>query len=224
MKTISFLSDAIERYVKYRKASGRDSYSYVKNIILFDHFCAREYPEQTELSQEIVDRWCKQRSSECTNSCVSRIYPILNFIKYMNKRGMAKLELPQVPRSVPKTYTPRPFTHEELKRFFDACDNTRPRRGRPATIQRMTLPVFFRLLYSSGMRTTEAILLERDDVNLENGVVSIKRGKGYDQHYVVLHDTMLDLMRTYDGRIDGLVPHRRVFFPTPDDKPHPPVT
>lgn len=75
----------------------------------------------------------------------------------------------------------------------------------------MTLPVFFRLLYSSGMRTTEAILLERDDVNLENGVVSIKRGKGYDQHYAVLHDTMLDLMRTYDGRMDELVPNRRVF-------------
>ena len=47
--------------------------------------------------------------------------------------------------------------------------------------------------------------------------------KGYDQHYVVLHDTMLPLMRTYDGKIDGLIPNRRVFFPTPDDKPHPPV-
>lgn len=52
MKTISFLSDAIKGYVKYRKASGRDSHSYVKNVILFDHFCEREYPGQTELSQE----------------------------------------------------------------------------------------------------------------------------------------------------------------------------
>ena len=56
MKTISFLSNAIEGYVKYRKASGRDSHSYVKNVILFDHFCAKEYPGQTELTQEIVDR------------------------------------------------------------------------------------------------------------------------------------------------------------------------
>ena len=48
MKTVSFLSDAIESYVKYRKASGRDSHSYVKNVILFDHFCAKEYPGQTE--------------------------------------------------------------------------------------------------------------------------------------------------------------------------------
>ena len=59
MKTTSFLSNAIEGYVKYRKASGRDSHSYIKNVILFDHFCAREYPGQIELSQEIVDRWCR---------------------------------------------------------------------------------------------------------------------------------------------------------------------
>lgn len=223
MKTTSFLSDTIEGYVKYRKASGRDSHSYVKNVILFDHFCSREYPGQTELTQEIVDRWCRQRPTECTNSCVSRVYPVLDFIKYMNKRGMTKIDLPQVPRSVPRTYTPHPFTHDELKRFFDACDNIKSRRGRLAAILRITLPVFFRLLYSSGIRTTEAVLLERDDVNLENGVVSIKRGKGYDQHYIVLHGTMLPLMRTYDGTIDGLIPNRRVFFPTPDDKPHPPV-
>lgn len=223
MKTTSFLSNAIEGYVKYRKASGRDSHSYIKNVILFDHFCAREYPGQTELTQEIVDKWCRQRPSECTNSCVSRVYPVLDFIKYMNKRGMTKIALPKVPRSVPRTYMPHPFTHEELKRFFDACDNIKPRRGMLAAIQRMTLPVFFRLLYSSGIRTTEAILLERNDVNFGNGVVSIKRGKGYDQHYVVLHDTMLDLMHTYDREIAGLVPHRKMFFPTPDDKPHPPA-
>lgn len=223
MKTTSFLSDAIEGYVKYRKASGRDSHSYIKNVILFDHFCAREYPGQTELTQEIVDKWCRQRPSECTNSCVSRVFPVLDFIKYMNKRGMTKIALPKMPRSVPRTYMPHPFTHEELKRFFNACDNIRLRRGMLAAIQRITLPVFFRLLYSSGMRTTEAILLECNDVNLENGVVSIRHGKGYDQHYVVLHDTMLALMRTYDERIAELVPQRKVFFPTQDDKPHPPV-
>lgn len=223
MKLPSFLSDAIEGYVKYRKASGRDSHSYVKNVLLFDHFCAREYPGQSSLTQDMVDRWCRQRPSECTNSCVSRVYPVIDFIKYMNKRGMTDINLPHVPRSVPRTYVPHHFTQEELERFFNACDNIKPRRGLRATIQRITLPVFFRLLYSSGMRTTEAILLECEDVNLEDGVISIKRGKGYDQHYVVLHDTMLRLMRTYNEKIAWLVPHRKVFFPTPDDRPHPPV-
>ena len=54
MKTTSFLSNAIEGYVKYRKASGRDSHSYIKNVILFDHFCAREYPGQI-----VQTRWSR---------------------------------------------------------------------------------------------------------------------------------------------------------------------
>ena len=53
MKLQSFLANSIEGYIRYRKISGRTSYSYVKNVVLFDHFCAREYPGHTELTQEI---------------------------------------------------------------------------------------------------------------------------------------------------------------------------
>ena len=73
MKTISFLSNAIEWYVKYRKASGRNSHSYVKNVILFDHFCAREYPGQTELTQEIVDRLTCRKCQGLCRGLIRRI-------------------------------------------------------------------------------------------------------------------------------------------------------
>lgn len=83
MKLQSFLANSIEGYIRHRKVSGRTSYSYVKNVVLFDHFCAREYPGHTELTQEMADRWCKQRETESTNSCVSRIYPVLDLFKYL---------------------------------------------------------------------------------------------------------------------------------------------
>lgn len=223
MKLQSFLADSIEGYVRYRKVSGRTSYSYVKNVVLFDHFCAREYPGHKELTQEIVDRWCKQRETESTNSCVSRVYPVLDLFKYLKKRGKTRITLPKVPKSLPRTYIPHAFTHEELTRFFTACDNIKPRKGVLSTIQRIMLPVFFRLLYSSGMRTTEVIGLKCDDVCLESGIVSIKSGKGYDQHFVVLHDTMLSLIRIYNDRMSDILPNREYFFPTPDDRAHPPV-
>ncbi len=86
MKTTSFLSNAIEGYVKYRKASGRDSYSYIKNVILVRPFLREGISRsKSNYTQEIVDRWCRQRPTECTNSCVSRVYPVSDFIKYMNK-------------------------------------------------------------------------------------------------------------------------------------------
>ncbi len=73
-------------------------------------------------------------------------------------------------------------------------------------------PGFFRLLYSVGMRTTEARLFRTEDVDLRQGVIDIQKSKGYDQHYVVMHDTMTDLMARYDRAIAELQPSRTYFF------------
>lgn len=208
----------IENYVTYRQVSGRTSFCYVKNVIFFDHYCAKKYPFATKLTQEMVDNWCKQRPTEINNSCISRIYPVFNFLRYAKKKGLVDVQIPMAPKSTPRTYIPHAFTKEELQNFFKACDTMETRKGLNGEIRKITIPVFFRLLYSSGMRTTEARLLKTRDINLESGVVNIRHSKGYNQHFVVLHDTMLDLMRIYDSAICRLIPSRNYFFPTSFDK------
>jgi len=218
MKTQSFLSDIIDRYIAYRKAAGRDSISYVVGVRYFDRYCSREYPASKELSQEMVDVWCRQRDTECNNSCSTRILPVLNFLHYTNARGLTNLKIPIAPRKIPRTYIPHAFTADELQNFFRACDSINIKYGLPGKIKKIIVPVFFRLLYSSGMRTTEVRLLRREDVNLENGVISIRYSKGNDQHFVVLHDTMLDLMKNYDIAISKMIPNRIFFFPTSSNR------
>lgn len=214
MKLHSFLAGMIKDYVAFRQASGRTSFSYVKNVIFFDHHCAKKYPWATKLTQEMVDDWCKQRATEANNSCISRIYPVFNFLRYAKRRGLVDIQIPIAPRPTPRTYIPHTFTKEELQNFFKACDTMETRKGLSGDIRKIIIPVFFRLLYSSGIRTTEARLLRTNDVNLENGIVSIKYSKGHNQHFVVLHNTMLELMRVYDSTISQLIPNRIYFFPT----------
>jgi integrase len=116
-------------------------------------------------------------------------------------------------RPEPGTYIPYDFEEDELKRFFDACDSIYPYLDKQASmIRKYTIPVFFRLLYSTGMRTTEARLLRRGDVDLAQGVINVQKSKGYDQHYVVMHDTMTGLMARYDQVIAKLQPFREYFF------------
>lgn len=81
-------------------------------------------------------------------------------------------------------------------------------------MRKITFPVIFRLLYSSGIRTTEVRLLLRENVDLQNGILDIKYSKGPNQHYVVLHDSMLGIMRRYDETASELVPGRIYFFST----------
>ena len=43
-------------------------------------------------------------------------------------------------------------------------------------------------------------------------MVNIRKSKGYDQHYVALHDTMTELLAQYDEVVDKLQPERTYFF------------
>lgn len=79
-------------------------------------------------------------------------------------------------------------------------------------MKKITCPVFFRLLYSSGIRTTEARYLKREDVDLEHGVLNIRKSKGYDQHYVALHKSMTELLKQYDKMAESIRPDRTYFL------------
>ncbi len=66
-----------------------------------------------------------------------------------------------------------------------------------------------------GMRTNEARLLARDDVDLDEGVISIRQTKGEQQRYVAIHPTLAPILRQYDMKEEELYPGREYFFPSP---------
>ena len=156
-KFTSFLAPLIKAYVFYQKASGHwNEASYEPNLLLFDRYLKKQYRQALLLSQKMVDGWCHKRDTETNNSCRSRIYVVKSFIRYLRKRGETDVMEPDIPRRERRTYIPHSFTGAELVNFFRACDSlpcvphTPEQRSR-----KITIPVFFRLLYSSGIRTYE---------------------------------------------------------------------
>ena len=209
----SEFSDFIERFVHYRKASGSwNEPAYGLNIKLFDHFCADNYPGK-ELCQDMVDTWCAQRKTENNRSCYTRTLIIREFLDYLQKRKLTDVVPVTPPKPEKKKYIPYAFSNDELSRFFQKCDSIVPYKGRFASVLRkVTCPVFFRLLYSSGLRTTEARYLRCEDVDLTHGVLNIRQSKGYDQHYVALHEGMTELLKKYDQTVRRIQPNRTFFF------------
>lgn len=215
-KFCSFLAPQIHSFIRYRQASQHwNDSSYEENLMLFDHYCHCNYPNDVELTQEMADSWCRQRDTEENNSCRSRIYVVCSFIRFLNERGLSSVLPPQIPRKEKRTYIPHPFTEDEIARFFHECDSIPvANKGKETLVRKLTLPVFFRLLYSSGIRTNEARLLLREGADLDKGILDIQYSKGHDQHYIVLHDSMLEIMRSYDAVISKVVPERVYFFPS----------
>ena len=70
------------------------------------------------------------------------------------------------------------------------------------------------------MRTCEVRGLKCSDVNFESGIVKIIKSKSIDEHVIVLHDSMLQLLQNYNQAMEKVMPNRIYLFPDKKDEPH----
>ncbi len=222
----SALAGQFEAFVLSRKAARRWSKVYDDNLHFFDNYCAEHFPGQNSLCEGMLE-WCKERPTEHGNSCKYRISAIIGFVKYANKEGWTTIAPPVTPSERPCLYIPHAFTDEELVSFFAECDaHVLASRKHNDTLytrlNQLELPVYFRLLFSSGMRTNEARHLKRTDVDLSFGIIDINKTKGYDQHRIALHHSIVGILKRYDELMALIMPDRQMFFPDANDRAHKP--
>jgi len=220
-KFTSFLAPLMRDFVAFRTVSNRWNTHDDSNLWRFDVYCREQFPAATELRQEMVDSWCSKHIGEQNNTCNRRNHAVRCFVRYLRVRGKTDVAEPIYLKKGKRTNIPHAFTETELQNFFRACDEI-PKYSRyhPAKawqVKRLTVPVIFRLLYSSGIRGCEARKLRVKDIDLKSGIISICLSKGINQHYVALHDSMRRLLEQYDAVMDNLFPNRVYFFPSPDN-------
>ena len=210
----SFLTPLLQKYQDWRKELGTWSDSINTLLLSFDSHCLSMDDGTGYLTQDMVDQWFRKRDSETSNACRARVNPSKDFLIYLISRNLTDIILPDIPKWEKSTYIPAILSEENLASFFYECDHISARKSSKTEKHRkMTIPVIFRLLYSSGMRPYEARWLKKEDVELNTGIVSINKTKRGIQHRIVLHDSMLSIMKEYDRNIQILYPNRSYFFP-----------
>lgn len=93
-------------------------------------------------------------------------------------------------RHVPRP-TPHIYTAEEVAALIGAAGGLQ--RGNRAAIY----PTLFGLLAATGLRIGEALALNRDDADLDRGVLQVSRGKSRDPRLVPLHPTTTTALARY---------------------------
>lgn len=214
----SCFKEHLDMFSDYMRASHHWNSAYDYNICSFDRYCAEQFPDNECITQEMIDSWCRKRDTETNLSCYTRQCCIVAFVKYLRAREIADVHEPARPKRNRSSYVPHAFTEEELRNFFNACDSICLGTRHPRKcdkLKKLTAPVIFRTLYSTGMRTNEARLLARDDVRLDEGIISIRQTKGEQQRYVAIHPTLVPVLKRYDMKVEELYPNREYFFPSP---------
>ncbi len=97
------------------------------------------------------------------------------------------LPLPRQPRLLPET-----LSVTEVERLLEATSD-----GRPADPVRVRDRALVELLYASGLRVSEAIGLDADDLSIEGAFVRVV-GKGDRERLVPVGDVALEWLRRYE--------------------------
>lgn len=210
-------NDLFTKFIDYRTACNLWNTGYEMNLTYFDRFCSEHFPSENGITQGMIDGWCVQRDTESKSSLIGRTLSARKLVEYLNERGLTDLKIPELPPLPPRNHIPHSFTEEEIKNFFEECDaRILSAKNTAKKFRALEIAVMFRLLYSTGMRTTEARLLRVIDVDLPHAVINIRKSKNSIEHYVALHPSMAALLKRYGDTAEKAVPGRELYFPYKD--------
>ena len=182
-------------FVEQKRALGNKYNTCVEVFNGFDRFCNELHLESPSISKDLLSLWEKKRPHENESTQLIRISYVRQLCEYLHNKGY---DVPKVFHPAPKKsrrFVPYIFTKDELERLHSDADATRATSVSP--IRHLIMPVLFRLIYTCGLRVSEALRLKVSDVDLELGMMTIFGAKGDKERMVGISDSMLELMRSY---------------------------
>ena len=213
VKMSGVFAELANEFVEYKRDQGYKYHSEAKVLGRFCRFTEDYGLDEPVLTRELAMAWTAPREGEATKSRLHRVCLLNQFGKYLELTGHEICPLPKGHWDT-GSFTPYIFTHDEIDRLFQAADNIRPIAQ--ARNLHKELPALFRLLYGCGLRVSEAVGLLCRDVDLEQGVLTIREAKNGRDRLIPLSESLLTLLRDYRENAADWLDGADYFFPAPD--------
>lgn len=213
----SFIANHIREHVELKQSLGYKYITEAKCLKRFDSFIVEQFPDSKTITKEIVMKWSEKVTYESEANRNSRTSMIRQFCIYLRTIGIETYILPKGYFSKEKQYIPHIYTIDELSHFFNETDKCKVSSECPC--RHLIMPLYFRVIYSCGLRPVEARLLETDHVDLDNGIITIVRSKNDNDRIVPLPDSLLENLREYSNAVRKILPENKYFFPGINGKP-----
>lgn len=207
----------IHNHVALKQAVGYKYETDAAHLERFDRFTLEKYPEATVLTKEIVLEWCSKKAHEAQANQCTRASIIRQFGTYLDSIGAMAYVIPKGYYPAEAQYMPYIYTADELKRFFAETDQCCYCYECP--YRHLIMPLFFRMIYTCGLRVSEARLLTVGDVDLEQGILSVHHSKKDNSRLVPMSEALTERCRGYSKNVHPFPKDTDTYFPALGGKP-----
>ena len=162
----SCFAEKLNEYVSFRHALGFSGIHH-RCLKYFDEYCATFHPNECTITAPLVKGWIKYEINTGRGSIESKQSAIRAFAKFVGNDSYILTELYHVQK---KDFKPYLLSEKELSALLYAADHLEKPKD-PFFAE--TAGVIFRLMYTCGLRPTEARCLKRTHINFDTGEIFI---------------------------------------------------
>lgn len=195
----SSLARFMREFVDLKEAAGIVALRTKWILLEIDKYYVSEGIEEPVVTSQIVAGWRKTRTNDSDRTLYAK-YSVWNQLtRFMSRQGH-ECYIPPLPqyRNTARGFTPYIFSHAEIKSMMAKADGLRL-YDLHMSCGLMYIPALLRLLYSTGLRISEAISVRNEDVNFGEGHIIIRKSKNGSERLLPLGKPMADVLRQYVG-------------------------
>jgi integrase/recombinase XerD len=198
------LRAGVSEYLELRRSLGfrlKKDELYLRN---FADFMERRHA--THITAKLAVKWAQQPALAHANYLAGRLRAVRSFARYRILSD-PRTEIPAadlLPRQR-SAFRPHIFGEEEIRRIL--AESWRLRKGakRITHLGRYTI---YGLLCVTGMRVGEVLNLNLEDVDLDQGVITIRNAKFGKSRLVPVHETTRTALKCYREQRDAFLAGR----------------
>lgn len=207
----SVFQKEIHDLIELKRALGFSYESEASSLRRIDAFLCENNLSEKFITKELCDLWCRKRTYETVTNQASRISIMRVFCRYLNDIGIPAYVPPKGITHKRIRYDAHIYTDEELQSFFDTVDKSQSVPD-SCPYRADVMPVFFRILYTSGMRVSELRLARIRDINLEEGYINVHEAKNHKERLVPIHPSLTAKCKELKEKIHTTSSEDEYFF------------
>lgn len=197
------MTDFKERFGEYlrkkKKVSENTLNSYLRDIEQFLSYLDAQKIPADKASGDIIGKYIfslesKGRSKSSVNRMLSSIRC---FYRFMNLEGECLVVNPAsgIKSTKPEQKAPEILSENEIEMLLSAPDATELKGCRDRAM--------LELLYATGIRVSELVELNVEDVNLQVGILHCRSGKN--ERVIPIYDEAVKAVKDYISRVRGMI-------------------
>lgn len=193
----SVLAPFIMEFIMLKESSGINVRENRLILLEIDTFFIANHIADPAITRSVVEQWRRTRVNDSSNTLHNKYSVWSQLSRFMNRHG-CECYVPQLPRYTRSTrpgYAPYIFTHEQIAGILNKSEELITVKNLSYAV--FCIPAMLRLLYSTGLRISEALSIKNSDVKMNKGYILIRKTKNGCERIVPINDDLKNILQQY---------------------------